>query len=301
MTDFDVLVRRAIAATGAAAQRPVLEKELLHLDILYCLDRAGLLDRLTFQGDTALRLCYGSSRLSEDLDFAGGRSFTAATLEEMRDCIEGYIGQRYGLPVSVKTPAELSKEPAYRDLKVDRWQVSVITAPDRRDIPQQRIKIEVINIDAYTREPRALQRSYNFLPAGYSDTLVLTESLTEIMADKLVSLVACVSHIRYRDLWDLVWLAKQGAAPNVELINKKIADYRIENYNELLKRRVSSLPEILGDGRFDGEMRRFIPDEVWGRTLAKSKFSGFMLQTLRELLVAVSKGLGEQEVDGFQM
>jgi predicted nucleotidyltransferase component of viral defense system len=74
---FDELVAMAINQGGAAAQRPVIEKELLHFDILFCLDEAGLLDRLTFQGGTALRLCYGSNRLSEDLDFAGGEDFCA--------------------------------------------------------------------------------------------------------------------------------------------------------------------------------------------------------------------------------
>lgn len=58
--------------------RAVVEKELLHYDLLFVLDRGGLLDNLTFQGGTALRLCYGSSRLSEDLDFLGGKDFSSA-------------------------------------------------------------------------------------------------------------------------------------------------------------------------------------------------------------------------------
>ena len=52
--------------------RPVIEKEILHYDILFCLDQAGLLKDLVFQGGTCLRLCYGANRFSEDLDFAGG-------------------------------------------------------------------------------------------------------------------------------------------------------------------------------------------------------------------------------------
>lgn len=42
--------------------RPVIEKELLHYDILFTLDKAGLLSALTFQGGTSLRLCYGLPR-----------------------------------------------------------------------------------------------------------------------------------------------------------------------------------------------------------------------------------------------
>lgn len=60
--DFNKLVDRAMSVDGRAHMRPVIEKELLHYDILFALDKAGLLETLTFQGGTSLRLCYGSSR-----------------------------------------------------------------------------------------------------------------------------------------------------------------------------------------------------------------------------------------------
>ncbi|MCI1678090.1 MAG: hypothetical protein LKK36_01455 [Ewingella americana] len=45
--DFDFLVAGIIQQEGLAALRPVVEKELLHYDILFCLSEAGLLKRLT--------------------------------------------------------------------------------------------------------------------------------------------------------------------------------------------------------------------------------------------------------------
>ena len=47
----------------------VIEKEILHHDIMHVLVKQGALQQLTFIGGTALRLCYNSSRLSEDLYF----------------------------------------------------------------------------------------------------------------------------------------------------------------------------------------------------------------------------------------
>ena len=70
--DFQALVEKAMQVAGRGHMRPVIEKELLHYDILFALDKESLLDTLTFQGGTALRLCYGSPRFSEDLGFAGG-------------------------------------------------------------------------------------------------------------------------------------------------------------------------------------------------------------------------------------
>jgi predicted nucleotidyltransferase component of viral defense system len=107
VTDFGLLVERAMSQSQGVNLRPVIEKELLHYDILFILDRHGLLDQLTFQGGTSLRLCYGATRFSEDLDFAGGRNFAGTVLKDMKSCLEHYIGKRYNLEVTVKEPHEL--------------------------------------------------------------------------------------------------------------------------------------------------------------------------------------------------
>ncbi|MGX9367273.1 nucleotidyl transferase AbiEii/AbiGii toxin family protein [Desulfoplanes sp. PS50] len=61
---FAALVDKAMILSGRGHMRPVIEKELLHYDILFSLDKEGLLDILTFQGGTSLRLCYGAPRFS---------------------------------------------------------------------------------------------------------------------------------------------------------------------------------------------------------------------------------------------
>lgn len=73
---FDQLVIEALRSRAdLTTLRPVVEKELLHHDILREMSEAGLLTGLTFIGGTCLRACYGSQRLSEDLDFTGGADF----------------------------------------------------------------------------------------------------------------------------------------------------------------------------------------------------------------------------------
>lgn len=290
---FDTLVTEAIRQNGLAALRPVVEKELLHYDILFCLSEAGLLKSLTFQGGTSLRLCYNSNRFSEDLNFAGGTEFCSADLAEMKECIEDYLGNRYGLEVTVKEPKDLRNEPAYAEVNVDKWQISVTTAPERRDIPRQRIKIEVANVTAYTRTVRQLVRNYSVLPDGYSDILINVEALDEVMADKLLAFPASTKNIRYRDMWDLVWLKQQGASLNSALVSKKLSDYRIEDFREKLKARIDSLPSIISGVGFYQEMKRFIPAPVYKNTLGKDGFSLFMQGTLVELLTQLRKELYE--------
>jgi predicted nucleotidyltransferase component of viral defense system len=282
--DFDVLVERAMRAGNRSHMRPVIEKELLHYDILFALDSEGLLDRLTFQGGTSLRLCYGSPRFSEDLNFVGGRDFDAARLHSMKSCIERYVGARYGLEVSVREPKELAKEPANRNVQVHKWQIRVVTAPARPDLPRQMIKIEVANVPAYTREPQQLRQNYDFLPDGYGDLVVLTESLSEVMADKLVSLVDCTTYVRHRDIWDLHWLRQQGATMNPELVRKKLADYRSAQYPANALALIERLPRIIEGKEFKDQMSRFIPSDVQERTLFKDKFLTLLVnETTRAL------------------
>ncbi|MDT8429840.1 MAG: nucleotidyl transferase AbiEii/AbiGii toxin family protein [Pseudomonadales bacterium] len=291
--DFERLTALAMSDPGRAHMRPVIQKELLHYDILYSLDSAGLLDQLTFQGGTLLRLCHGSPRFSEDLDFVGGREFSRQQLEPIKDCIEHYIGQRYGLEVSVKEPRELKHEREYADLKIDKWQVAVVTAPKHKHIPQQRIKVEVANIDAYSREPKALQLNYPFLPEGYGDTLVLAETLDEVMADKLVSLVNTTGYVRNRDIWDLRWLQQQGAKLRTDWVIKKVNDYRIDDYPEKLADMLDRLPGIIDGDVFQREVLRFIPQDVAQRTLQKPKFKQFLIAEVSSILHQVQTSLLE--------
>ena len=281
---FSELADRAMAQGGRGHMRPVIEKELLHYDILFGLERDGLLDEMTFQGGTALRLCYGSQRFSEDLDFAGGRDFSRDRVDGIKASLESYIGQRYGLELVIREPSDLVDQPGYRGLHVSTWQISIVTAPTRPDIPRQRIKLEVANIDAYSRIPRSLNRNYDFLPDGYGDMLVLTESLDEIMADKLVSLVNTQRYVRYRDIWDLRWLKQQGAKVKLEWVRNKITDYRIADYAAKLEQMRSQLPDIVRSRSFADEMSRFLPDEVQQRTLAKPKFLDFLATEVGGLL-----------------
>lgn len=289
--NFDYLVDKAMTDQEYLHMRPVIEKELLHYDILYALDQAGLLDQMTFQGGTALRLCYGLQRLSEDLDFAGGTDFVTADLISMKSCLENYLGERYGLEVMVKEPKEMRQDPVYASIKVDKWQICITTSPERKDIPKQKIKLEVANIPAYTAVPRSLQKNYDFLPDGYQDTLVMTESLQEIMADKVVSFVNTDKYIRYRDIWDLRWLKQQGVVPDQYLIGQKLNDYQVDHFIQKLSDRMEALPAICAEKAFVDEMKRFIPAAVQERTIDKAKFLLFLGVEVADILGIVKSQL----------
>lgn len=289
MENFNQLVDRAVLLPGRSHMRPVIAKELLYYDILFCLDENHFLDTLTFQGGTALRLCYGAPRFSEDLDFVGGHDFKTAMLMKMKHCLQKYLGERYGLEISIKEPKEMAQLLNQDDIKVDKWRISIVTSPERKDLPSQKIKIEVVNVPAYSRQPQALQQNYDFLPDGYADTLIMTETLDEIMADKLISLVACQRYVRYRDIWDLRWLKQQGAMMNADYVLAKIGDYKELTYSEKLDSLIERLDDIVRSKPFKDELSRFIPMDVLERTLEKDKFIDFLINENKSLLLQVKK------------
>ena len=194
-----------------------------------------------------------------------------------------YLGDRYGLDVTVKEPASLKKKSRQGDINVDRWQVAVVTDPGRRDLPKQRIKIEVVNVPAYMTDIRKLNVNYGFLPDGYKDVLIVVESLDEIMADKLVSLAVSQKYVRHRDIWDLSWLKQQGASVRPELVARKIADYRIDGYPALLDSLLERAPSIIAGRAFQDEMKRFLPLEDYQRSLGNPKFERFLTRSIADL------------------
>lgn len=83
MNAFDTIIQKVIDTNSDfAVLRPVVEKEVLHHDILRIINENDYLSKLVFMGGTCLRMCYGSSRLSGDLDFTGDFDFTKETLTD---------------------------------------------------------------------------------------------------------------------------------------------------------------------------------------------------------------------------
>jgi hypothetical protein len=164
------LVETALARdAGYAALRPVIEKEIFHYDILRELNRAGYLKELVFMGGTCLRKCYGSERLSEDLDFAGGFSFKKQDLEGIGALLKKCLYEKYGFSVDVSDP---EKETG----NTNTWKIKIITRPERSDFPAQRINIDVCMLPGYDAKPVMLKDCYN-IETGASGLILYAESL----------------------------------------------------------------------------------------------------------------------------
>ena len=214
MSLFDLLVDEALRSRAdLATLRPVVEKELLHHDILREMSEAGLLAGLTFIGGTCLRACYGSPRLSEDLDFTGGGHFQRDDLAALGRVLKKRLESRYHLPVSVS-------EPVRSGGKVSTWKLTVETRPGQRHLPAQRIHLDICAIPSHDRRPMMLRNIYG-VDMGTSGLILQAQSREEILADKLIALAFRENRVKNRDLWDIAWLVQQGVEFPAALIPVK--------------------------------------------------------------------------------
>jgi predicted nucleotidyltransferase component of viral defense system len=281
--EFRPFAESIATARGQEALLPVIEKELLHYEIMLALDKAGLLANLVFQGGTSLRLCYGSERFSEDLDFAGGTDFDQSQLVGIKEAIERAVTRRYHVEITIKSPRQTKGNKS--GISVDKWQIQVITVAGRPDIPQQRIKLEVAAVPAHTRTIRNLRVNYQELPSGYQHILIPVETTAEIMADKLVALVTAKG-LRYRDIWDLRWLSVlpgQDHQPVKQLVDQKLNDYAVTDFPSKCSTFLTNLPDIVEGDLFLRQMERFIPADTLTRTLIRPEFRIHLIEQIQDL------------------
>ena len=103
-TKADLLALASRYANERRVPFSTIIKEILHYEILYAMAQSEALSQLTFQGGTALRLCYRGTRYSEDLDFACSESFHTDAMQPFAELLQKEIAAAYDLDVEIKKP-----------------------------------------------------------------------------------------------------------------------------------------------------------------------------------------------------
>lgn len=278
MSLFDQLVQEALRNQPRLAPlRVVVEKELLHHDILREMSRAGFLHQLNFIGGTCLRACYGSQRLSEDLHFTGGANFFRAALADLGQVLEARLEVKYGLPVRVS-------EPRREEGNVDTWSLRMVTRPAGKHLPAQRINIDICALPSHERRPMMLRNPYG-VDLGTSGLILQAQSREEILADKIVALALRPNRIKNRDLWDILWLHQHRIDLPVSLVLQKVADRRQDLagfLDQLLQRQTLLQTNPDCQKEFLTEMRRFLPPQVVAENLQQQGFWSFLVHLVTE-------------------
>jgi len=288
MNLFDQLVTEALKnQPNLSSLRAVVEKELLHHDILRILNHNNLLTNLTFIGGTCLRCCYGGIRLSEDLDFTGGVDFTRDSLIALNQVLVEELHNKYNLLVKVD-------EPIQDKTNVSTWKIKVKTQSKHKHIPAQRINIDICAVPSYEKHPMMLLNPYG-IDMGTSGLVIQAQSREEIYADKLIAFGLRPNRLKYRDLWDIIWLHQQGLKPRLELIPNKLRDRNlsVEYFLNLFTERKQLLMENSHiASEFKQEMHRFLPSEKVEEIIEKNGLWEYIIYLIEDLEKQLYKNLG---------
>jgi predicted nucleotidyltransferase component of viral defense system len=257
----DFMARRGIPSE----MEQNLIKETIHLHLLSALSEAGVLRHVVFQGGTALRLCYGGERYSEDLDFVCGKAgsyidkvefdrLVEEALEATRDSLQRAFDIK---PDEITLKRPLSPMVIRGDAAaVAAWQISVPVSPTRH-APRSRIKVEFANVPSYDREPHVAKAVPGLVQM--EDVILTAESANEILADKAVALTARQA-LKYRDVWDVWYLIdKLNAHIERDMVASKFADYGTSDVAAKAKQRRAELRKPSTAKAFLDEMKRFLP------------------------------------------
>ncbi|MGZ1522147.1 nucleotidyl transferase AbiEii/AbiGii toxin family protein [Xanthomonas citri] len=287
---FEDLMKLAEEEAGGVdvPARSAIVKELLHYSILYGLSRSSLASAVTFQGGTSLRLARGGNRYSEDLDFVcGANAKEPFNLGDMEALLKEHALDRYGLTMDVVAPKPGSDREFNGDnIAVKRWSFNV-NVPGF--VAKQKVHFEVVNVPCYEPEVMLLQPRYSFLSDIYSDVALRVESENEVLADKVVALVAR-NHLKNRDLWDLAWLQDKGKTIDFDLVQNKFDDYGISDVAERVEKCRVRLASVEAPAKFKEEMIRFVTPTV-ARQLDNPTFVGRYLSVASSVLDKIEQAL----------
>jgi predicted nucleotidyltransferase component of viral defense system len=270
-----------------------LIKEAIHLHLLSALSDAGVLRHVVFQGGTALRLCHGGERYSEDLDFVCGKA--------------GSYVDKIAFDRLVREALETTKKSLHRDFAIDpdrialkqpthpmaiksdtvsvaAWQIVVPIGPTPRS-PKSRVKIEFANVPSYDSGPNLARVTQGLVQV--QDVILTAESANEILADKAVALTAR-EVVKYRDVWDVWYLVKNlNAQADRDIVARKFADYGTSDVAAKARQRQEELAKPSTAKLFLDEMKRFLP----AKRVAEMSDIG-----LQQAILAASRELLERAV-----
>ncbi|MDR1796724.1 MAG: nucleotidyl transferase AbiEii/AbiGii toxin family protein [Clostridiales Family XIII bacterium] len=216
-------------------------REIMQQTILAGLHRGGFFEKAAFYGGTALRLCYGLDRFSEDMDFTLILPDPEFTLEPWFP----YIKQEFlmlGHEQVTITRKEKKGHLTFVDSAFLKDTTELYNLQGGR-LPQMRIKIEIDTdppLDFWTTL-KPVHIPYSFMVHCYA--------LESAYAGKMSALLyrQWKNRVKGRDWYDFEWYVRQGVALDLIHFNARAKqgghiseDLTPGGFRTLLKEKISS-------------------------------------------------------------
>jgi len=191
-------------------------QEIMQKYILSSLSKTGFFSEAAFHGGTCLRILFGTTRFSEDLDFLLLRENAAFQWEMYLEHVrEDCAGEGINFEVVDTSKAESAVRKAF--LKTDSLgKIITLDLPFTRNEHRKiRVKLE---IDTRPPEGSSFETRYITFPVVSPITV---QTLESGFALKLHALL-CRSYIKGRDWYDFIWYINRKISPQIDLLKNAL-------------------------------------------------------------------------------
>jgi predicted nucleotidyltransferase component of viral defense system len=212
----------------------VVAREYFQLLLLKELYDKNFSEKIFFKGGTCIRLIYGGTRFSEDLDFS-----VEMEEEEFEKEIWMFFKEMEGkYPLTFKERDTIAGKTYLTTIKTDFLEQKVY------------IKLDFSFREKVIKPSKEIikDNQYPIIFRGY----VYCLSKDEILAEKIRALL---NRKKGRDIYDIWMLLELGAKLNKEIIKKKLSYYSEEYKMEEVIKRI----EDQSKDEFVDELRAFVP------------------------------------------
>jgi predicted nucleotidyltransferase component of viral defense system len=203
--NLSVLSNRLAEGGGRRIPEAILERDYCLAWFLIGLSRSPLRERLAFKGGTALKRCYfGDYRFSEDLDFTLTTEAPFEVIRRELDPVFGEVRRMAGVMIG------FSHEDQHAHQNSHTFYLSY-EGPLPATARPKTVKVDITIKEriVFPLESRKVLRAYEEYQDVPEDAEILTYSLGEIAAEKVIALLDGARN-EPRDLYDIWILAGEG-------------------------------------------------------------------------------------------
>lgn len=277
------LIQEKLTAYNAANQLEENHaiKEIIQDIALYGLWRAGFFEVAAFQGGTSLRILYGMTRFSEDLDFilkVPDPEFNWLVY------LQGMLGyfEEFGLKSQVLNKSRMDQR-VKKALIKDSSICNQLNLSFFRGNPRQTQKIK-LEIDVDPPDSSGFEYSYLDFPLDFE---VCHQDLSSNFSLKIHALL-CRPYLKGRDWYDFNWYVKKGVQANLAHLQAALfqwgpwAHQKIDFNIEWLKHELTRKAARIDWPAAADDVRRFLrPLEQHSLGLWNEKFFTHKIERLK--------------------
>lgn len=217
-----------------------------------------------FTGGSALRVCYGLPRLSEDLDFdLEPRDFKRLDLEKMGAELSEYFKNNFLISPSCRAQGQSRlylKFPILKELDISYGEGSSFLYVKIEPEPCQfkNFEAELTPASSY---------GFNFLIKNYNLKFLMTGKIIAILERRWFKGKNNAVNIKGRDFYDLYWYLSKNIKPDFIILSEK---FSINSEAKLKKALKEKIKKEIDGAKLAYDLKNFFSDQTFVADFCKN-------------------------------